>query len=94
MNGKGLAVLNSSRESPSHCLIGLAYDLICISKNTDGGLGSSLTDLDPVRYYHSLCCKMHHLHWERHLQLGIHVLQVHQVKTSGGNFYLHHLLAL
>ena len=51
VNGKGLAVLGSHWESPSYSLIGLAYDLICISKGTDGGLGSSLTNLDPERYY-------------------------------------------
>ena len=53
MNGKGLAVLGSCRESPSHSLIGLAYGLICVSKGADGGLSSSLTNLDPEGYYRS-----------------------------------------
>ena len=56
MNGKGLAVLSSSGESPSHSLIGLAYGFICVSKSTDGGLSSSLTNLDPEWNYHLCLC--------------------------------------
>ena len=51
MNSKGLAVLSSCGESPSHGLIGLVYGLICVSKGVDGGLDSGLTNLDPEGYY-------------------------------------------
>ena len=37
---------------------------------------------------------MHHLHWERHLQLQINLLEVYQVEALEGNLYLPHLLAL
>ena len=63
MNGKGFAVLGSHGESPSRGLIGLAYGLICVSKGADVVLGSSLTDLDPERYYRSCFRSMHLIHW-------------------------------
>ena len=53
VNSKGLTVLNSSGKSPSHCLLGLTYSLIYRSKGVDGGLGSSLTDLDLERNHDS-----------------------------------------
>ena len=37
---------------------------------------------------------MYHLHWERHLQLQINLLKVHQAEALEGNLDLSRLLAL